>query len=525
LVESLRSQLVAQRICNTLPDGIALVDFDLRIRWANPAFTAWCGGHAVGRGFYEALGSPQLAGTEFCPFQTALTSLPLTQGPPGTATTRLRCSGNRHLELQITPLPDPARTTPLLIVQARDISASMQKQTKLTALYQAGRQLASLAPEHLADMSVDERIELLKLNIRRFTRDLLHFDVIEVRVVDPQTGQLTPLLQEGMAPDAASRPLKVATEGQGVTGFVAATGKGYLCADTQLDPRYLQGAPGARSSLTVPLIYQDRVIGTLNVESPQPNAFSQEDLQFAEVFSREIADALHTLELLTAEKQTTTTQSIEAVYREVALPVDDILSDATSLLDRYIGHEPEMADRLKKILVNTRLIKQVIQKVGDDLAPGRLPLPVPPRATPRLKGLRVLVADNDDRVRQSAHKLLGRWGCEVETARDGQEALRMARLGTYDAILADIRLPDLSGYEVYRRLREAQSQARVILMTGFGYDPAHSLVKARQDGLRFVLFKPFRIDQLLDALTKPEKDNHAPPVSAVPAGPGVPSKS
>jgi hypothetical protein len=38
-------------------------------------------------------------------------------------------------------------------------------------------------------------------------------------------------------------------------------------------------------------------------------------------------------------------------------------------------------------------------------------------------------------------------------------------------------------------------------MTAFGYDPSHSIVKARQEGLRFVLFKPFRPAQLLDALT------------------------
>jgi CheY-like chemotaxis protein len=62
----------------------------------------------------------------------------------------------------------------------------------------------------------------------------------------------------------------------------------------------------------------------------------------------------------------------------------------------------------------------------------------------------------------------------------------------------------MSGYEVYRRLREAQPQARVILMTGYGYDPTHALVNARQDGLRFVLFKPFRIDQLRDALSTPD---------------------
>jgi len=248
------------------------------------------------------------------------------------------------------------------------------------------------------------------------------------------------------------------------------------------------------------------VIGTFNVESPKLNAFGEDDLQFAEIFSREIAAALHTLQLLTAEKRSAASQSIEAISREVALPVDDILAAATAVLDRYIGHEPELADKLWQILTSARAIKQSIQKVGEDLTATKTPARTQEVAHPRLKGLRLLVADNDERVRRSAHTLLGRFGCVVETARDGQEALTMARLSTYDAILVDIRLPDQSGYEVYRRLRQAQPQARVILMTTYGYDASHSIVKCRQEGLRYVLFKPFRVDQLLDALEGPAEN-------------------
>src|SRR5205085_3889391 len=124
-----------------------------------------------------------------------------------------------------------------------------------------------------------------------------------------------------------------------------------------------------------------------------------------------------------------------------------------------------------KVIVGARAIKQCIQRVGEDIAPAGPVAGVKEPAPPALKGMRVLVADNDDRVRRSAHGLLGRWGCVVETARDGKEALALARLSTYDAILADIRLPDIGGYEVYRRLREAQPRARVILMTAYGYDP------------------------------------------------------
>ena len=37
-------------------------------------------------------------------------------------------------------------------------------------------------------------------------------------------------------------------------------------------------------------------------------------------------------------------------------------------------------------------------------------------------------------------------------------------------------------------------------MTGFGYDPTHSIVKARQEGLQTVLYKPFRADRLMEAV-------------------------
>src|SRR5260370_18502293 len=107
-----------------------------------------------------------------------------------------------------------------------------------------------------------------------------------------------------MTAGAAGRVLYGKAEGNGITGYVAATGKSYLCPDTANDPLYLEGAEGARSSLTVPLTIQDHVIGTFNVESPKLNAFGEDDLKFAEVFSREVAIALHTLQLLTAEKRT-----------------------------------------------------------------------------------------------------------------------------------------------------------------------------------------------------------------------------
>ena len=116
------------------------------------------------------------------------------------------------------------------------------------------------------------------------------------------------------------------------------------------------------------------------------------------------------------------------------------------------------------------------------------------------------MVDADDQVREDAHELLERYGCIVETAHKGDEAVLMVRssggAGSYDVIISDIRLPDYSGYQLMLRLGKIMDRVPMVLMTGFGYDPGHSIVKARQNGLppKCVLFKPFRLDQLIDVV-------------------------
>src|SRR4029079_10627686 len=142
--------------------------------------------------------------------------------------------------------------------------------------------------------------------------------------------------------------------------------------------------------------------------------FSENDLQFLELFSREVAFALNTLELLVAEKMTTATESTERILCEVAHPVDEILNDAVRILERYIGHDPNVSERLQRILRHTRDIKKLIQKVGQTITPKMSHSPLPQRPQrPKLQGKRILVADSDETVRAAAHELLGRYGCEV----------------------------------------------------------------------------------------------------------------
>ena len=511
------AMIQADEILNAIADGVAVVAPDLRITWTNPEFASLADPEIplTNAPFYRALGSPEIIGPSPCPFLDAIQS----RSPCGTA---LRIDANRYLRLTATPVFDETHRLTHLIALTRDITDETLQAQKITAIHKAGDELADLTPEELSEMGVEERTDLLKYNIGRHMKDLLGLDFIEIRLLDRTNGRLVPLLTEGMTKQAASRELFAQEVGNGVTGFVAATGQSYLCPDTASDPHYLEGAAGARSSLTVPLIYHGTVIGTLNVENAQPGAFDDRDRQFLEIYARNVASALNTLELLQAEKLSTATASVEAISRELALPIDAILNDATTVLDRYAGHDEDIVARLRHLLFRAREIRSLIQKVGHTLAPEPRRSGPPPQR--RFAGTDVLVVDADETVRRAAHQMLGRQGATVETARDAHEAIALARQAAYSAALVDIRLPDLDGYETYRRLREVQPGLPVILMTGFGYDPTHSIVKARQDGLRTVLYKPFRADRLDEAieaaLTPP-----APPLDCDPGAAAPPASA
>jgi two-component system, sensor histidine kinase SagS len=483
----------AEEILDAIADGVAVVDPDLRIIWANPEFHSLTdqSTHPVGAPFYQTLGQPEILGPDPCPFTTAVAS----RSPASTA---MKIAGNRYLRVTVTPVFDTSNRLTHLIALTRETTDETQQQLKVNAIHQAGDELADLTPEELAQMGVEERTDLLKYNIARHMKDLLGLDFIEIRLLDRATKRLVPLLTEGMTPLAANRELYARKEGNGVTGFVAASGMSYVCPDTTKDPLYLEGAAGSRSSLTVPLVFHGTVIGTLNVESPQPDAFDDRDRQFIEIYGRNIAAALNTLELLEAEKLSTASASVEAINRELAIPLDDIITDATTVLDRYAGHDEDIIARLRHLLYRAREIRSLIHKAGSAIAPPAKQ--AAPAAASRLAGTRILVVDSDESIRRSAHHLLGSQGASVETARDAHEAIALMRQAPYSTALVDIRLPDLDGYETYKRLREVQPNVPIILMTGFGWDPSHSIVKARQEGLQTVLYKPFRADRLMEAV-------------------------
>jgi DNA-binding NtrC family response regulator len=113
---------------------------------------------------------------------------------------------------------------------------------------------------------------------------------------------------------------------------------------------------------------------------------------------------------------------------------------------------------------------------------------------------RILVIEQDDRCRRDAHLTLERLGAEVTTVATAEEALAVLDSSTYTAVFQEVRPKDRGGFDTYKALKERCPSAQLAMTSAFGYDAGHAIVKARADGLKHVLFKPYKVEQLIKML-------------------------
>jgi two-component system, OmpR family, response regulator len=109
--------------------------------------------------------------------------------------------------------------------------------------------------------------------------------------------------------------------------------------------------------------------------------------------------------------------------------------------------------------------------------------------------VRVLLVDDEERMVAALRRGLAAEGFVVESATDGTAGLRLAQHGDFDAVVLDLMLPGLSGYEVVRRLRAHGNWVPVLMLSAKDgeYDEADAL----DDGADDYLIKPFSFVVLL----------------------------
>jgi DNA-binding response OmpR family regulator len=112
---------------------------------------------------------------------------------------------------------------------------------------------------------------------------------------------------------------------------------------------------------------------------------------------------------------------------------------------------------------------------------------------------RVLVVDDNPDVRFTICQILESRGYDVDSARDGEEALALFESRVPDLVITDIIMPEQEGLGLIRNILARSAEARILAVSGGGrIGKTDYLMLARRMGAMAILPKPFEVDELID---------------------------
>jgi len=109
-------------------------------------------------------------------------------------------------------------------------------------------------------------------------------------------------------------------------------------------------------------------------------------------------------------------------------------------------------------------------------------------------GTGVLVVDDEETARTYCADVLSELGFEAQAAESAKRALEMLESGQFDIVLADVRMPGMSGLDLLKTIQETYPDIDVVMMTGYG--TVASAVQAMKQGAYDYLTKPLKVEDL-----------------------------
>ncbi len=221
-----------------------------------------------------------------------------------------------------------ANQAAMAIANARAYQAEQRRARQLAAIHQVGQSVA-------ATLELDE----LFADVAQLIQETFHYDHVAVFTVDPETEQVT--FRAGTNSTTQTYGLDVSL-GEGIIGWVAQFGDPILANDVSMEPRFCftDVLDQTRAELAVPLKAEKRIVGVLDVQSNETDAFDSEDLFVLQTLADQVAIAVEDARQYAARQEeawnsTALLQVAEAVSNLDNL--DDILETAVRITAMLTG--------------------------------------------------------------------------------------------------------------------------------------------------------------------------------------------
>lgn len=119
---------------------------------------------------------------------------------------------------------------------------------------------------------------------------------------------------------------------------------------------------------------------------------------------------------------------------------------------------------------------------------------------------RILVVDDEESIREFLEIMLKKEGYEVSAAEDGVAALDMFKKKTFDLVISDLQMPNMTGIELLGKIRETSPTTLFMMITAFG--TTETAVEAMKMGAYDYITKPFKIDEVRINIANALKSQH-----------------
>jgi phosphoserine phosphatase RsbU/P len=173
--------------------------------------------------------------------------------------------------------------------------------------------------------------------VAELVRKVIDYEIFGILLLNEKTQELYFRFSVGHSHEVAERMrIKV---GEGVTGQAAQRAEAVLVGDVSAHPRYISVLPNVRSELAVPLIVKNKVIGVIDIESPQPDHFTEEHKRLLTLIASRMASGIENARLYTRiSRQAKTLLLLNEIARELTsiLNLDELLKRIGESLRRLI---------------------------------------------------------------------------------------------------------------------------------------------------------------------------------------------
>lgn len=278
--------------------------------------------------------------------------------------------------------------------------------------------------------------------------------------------------------------------------------------ETEKDLRWLSETERVYSLIAVPIGSDDKLWGILIAFSQEKFKFREEDAKIIALFGHQIGELLDfftrftqessdelliqilgTLELLNFRYGSKESIPGLEMKKEHEKLKNRVLSAIRSMVPYCINRDPKQNPPKSKPVKlpsgDEFNIEEVITIQGEKNNPGKVKS--------------VLIIDDEPLIAELLTSILGRIDIQCKVASYGQAGLDLFNQDIFDLVITDLGMPDMSGWDVSKAVKEKRPEVPVIIITGWGLDPDPNKIKDSK--VDQVITKPFQIDQLEKIIT------------------------